>query len=271
MRNCECSDSEAEKKAECSVSVLRRRLGRGRHAGEATRSLGGVDEPCRAPGWVRARARLKVRVRVRVRVRASLRSSVRVRVESICGALVEGALADADAEHAARALLRCELLPLPLRVVERARLLVARLEDRDAWQGTGRTRGQPACRSSAALLTRWVPGSSRGLVTGAVGVLDEVGSAEPIVHEHGRRLRVERGARGLDQPVDRGLVPAPEQRERRCVCFRAPHESRTPRFGMRRRGEGRGAGWRAIRRLHHHATGGGGGGGGGGDRGDGRQ
>ena len=71
----------------------------------------------------------------------------------------------------------------------------------------------------------WGSGSSRGLVTGAVRVLDEVGAAEPVVHEHGRRLRVERGARGLDEPVDRGLVPAPEQRERRCVCFRAPHES----------------------------------------------
>jgi hypothetical protein len=47
-------------------------------------------------------------------------------------ALVEGALADADAEHAAGALLRCELLPLPLGVVERARLFVTRLEDGDA-------------------------------------------------------------------------------------------------------------------------------------------
>ena len=59
--------------------------------------------------------RFKVRVRVRVRVRVGV-----------------GVRADADAEHAARALLRGELLPLALRVVERARLLVAGLEDRDA-------------------------------------------------------------------------------------------------------------------------------------------
>ena len=54
-------------------------------------------------------------------------------------ALVEGALADTDAEHAARALLRGELLALALRVVERTRLLVTRLEDRDAWADGGDT------------------------------------------------------------------------------------------------------------------------------------
>ena len=57
----------------------------------------------------------------------------------VSSALVEGALADTDAEHAARALLRGELLPLALRVVERTRLLVTGLEDRDAWADGGDT------------------------------------------------------------------------------------------------------------------------------------
>ena len=67
---------------------------------------------------------VRFRLRVRVRVRVGVGVGVR---------------ADADAEHAARALLRGELLALALRVVERTRLLVTRLEDRDAWADGGGT------------------------------------------------------------------------------------------------------------------------------------